>query len=214
MSFSRADCRKRTRCYHCLPSPETGEECGIQAKAGPSIVKSHFSRLWHRVADAINSKGISAMRISIIGLGKLGSPMAAAIASKGHNVVGVNINASYVAAVVDGRPPVNEPGLAQLIKTNASRLTATGDTVSAVCATDITFVIVPTPSQGDGGFSLKYVLSALQDVGAALKRKSEFHVVVLSSTVMPGSTGGPIMEALERVSGKVCGIDFGLWYRS
>jgi UDPglucose 6-dehydrogenase len=152
------------------------------------------------------------MRISIIGLGKLGAPMAAVMANKGNTVVGVDVNPAFVDAIQEGRPPVNEPGLAEMIAANRERLSATQDYNEAVHATDVTFIIVPTPSDLDGTFSMRYVLSAAERIGAALRRKNAWHLVVLSSTVMPGSTGGRLLPALEAYSGKKCGPDFGLCY--
>lgn len=152
------------------------------------------------------------MKLSIIGLGKLGAPMAAVMAHKGHNVTGVDLNPAYVTAIRQGRPPVNEPGLAELISANRDRLTATLDYDEAILATDITFIIVPTPSDPDGRFSMRFVLPAAEKIGAALRKKSAWHLVVLSSTVMPGSTGGVLLPALEAASGKKCGPDFGLCY--
>jgi UDPglucose 6-dehydrogenase len=152
------------------------------------------------------------MRLSIIGLGKLGSPMAAVMAHKGHEVVGVDINSNSVTAIQEGRAPVNEPGLAEMIRENRGRLRATGDYEEAVQATDATFIMVPTPSDPDGTFSMRFVLSAAQRIGAALRNKRSWHLVVLSSTVMPGSTGGILLPALETHAGKKCGQDFGLCY--
>jgi UDPglucose 6-dehydrogenase len=152
------------------------------------------------------------MKLSIIGLGKLGSPMAAVMVHKGHSVVGVDVNPAYVAAIQNGLPPVNEPDLAAMIQANRERLTATEDTHAAVLGTDATFIMVPTPSESDGGFSMKYVLSAAEKIGAALREKADWHLVVLSSTVMPGCTGGELLPALEAHSGKKCGRDFGLCY--
>jgi UDPglucose 6-dehydrogenase len=152
------------------------------------------------------------MKISIIGLGKLGSPMAAVMAHKGNTVVGVDVNPAYVAAIQDGRPPVNEPGLAEMIRASGDRLSATLDYTEAILATDVTFIIVPTPSDPDGTFSMRYVMSAAEKIGAALRQKDGWHLVVLSSTVMPGSTGGKLLPALEAYSGKKCGPDFGLCY--
>jgi UDPglucose 6-dehydrogenase len=152
------------------------------------------------------------MKISIIGLGKLGSPMAAVMAHKGHDVTGVDLNPAYVAAIQQGLPPVNEPGLAQMIHANRERLSATQDCHAAVLATDVTFIMVPTPSEADGGFSMKYVLDSAEQIGGALRTKKGWHLVVLSSTVMPGSTGGTLLPALEAHSGKKCGSDFGLCY--
>jgi UDPglucose 6-dehydrogenase len=152
------------------------------------------------------------MKISIIGLGKLGAPMAAVMAHKGNTVVGVDVNPVSVAALQEGRAPVREPGLAEMIHANRARLSATLDCDEAILATDVTFIIVPTPSEADGTFSMRYVLSAAAHIGAALREKNSWHLVVLSSTVMPGSTGGQLLPALEAYSGKKCGPDFGLCY--
>lgn len=152
------------------------------------------------------------MRLSIIGLGKLGAPMAAVMAEKGHTVIGVDISPGFVNALNQGRAPVNEPGLEELIRKNRGRLAATTDCIDAVAATDVTFIMVPTPSDGDGAFSLRYVLAAGDSIGQALRKKNKYHLVALSSTVMPGSTGGRLLPALEYASGKRCGDDFGLCY--
>jgi UDPglucose 6-dehydrogenase len=152
------------------------------------------------------------MRLSIIGLGKLGAPMAAVMAHKGHTVVGVDINPAYVTAIQEGRSPVNEPGLAEMIRANRERLRATHDYDDAILATDATFIMVPTPSDPDGTFSLRFVLNAAERIGAALRKKKGWHLVVLSSTVMPGSTGEKLLPALETYSRKKCAEDFGLCY--
>jgi len=152
------------------------------------------------------------MKISIIGLGKLGSPMAAVMAHKGHKVVGVDLNATFVDRINQGQAPVNEPGLQELIEANRERLSATTSYEEAILATDLTFIIVPTPSDADGRFSMRYVLAAAEKIGAALRVKKDWHLVVLSSTVMPGSAEGVLLPALEEYSGKKCGPDFGLSY--
>ena len=152
------------------------------------------------------------MKLSIIGLGKLGAPMAAVMAHKGHMVVGVDVNAEYVAAIQQGRAPVRETGLEEMIQANRERLSATMDYEEAVLGTDATFIIVPTPSDPDGTFSLRNVMIAAEKIGAALRKKQGWHLVVLSSTVMPGSTGGKLLPALEEYSGKKCGEGFGLCY--
>ena len=152
------------------------------------------------------------MKLSIIGLGKLGAPMAAVMAHKGHPVIGVDLNPACVTAIQQGRAPVREPGLAEMIQANRERLTATMDYEEAVLATDVTFILVPTPSDPDGAFSLRYVMSSAERIGAALRKKNGWHLVALSSTVMPGSTGGRLLPALEAHSGKRCGDGFGLCY--
>jgi UDPglucose 6-dehydrogenase len=152
------------------------------------------------------------MKLSIIGLGKLGAPMAAVMAEKGHSVVGVDVSPGFVNAINQGKAPVSEPGLEDLVRKNRPRLSATLDYEQAVAASDVTFIIVPTPSEQDGTFSLRHVLPAAESIGRALRRKKSYHLVVLSSTVMPGTTGGELLPALESASGKQCGVDFGLCY--
>ncbi|HEX4347424.1 MAG TPA: nucleotide sugar dehydrogenase [Vicinamibacterales bacterium] len=150
-------------------------------------------------------------RISVVGLGKLGACLAACAASKGMQVVGADTSTRTVAAMNDGRAPVVEPHLAEMMAANRARLRATGDTAEAVIATEATFVVVPTPSEPGGGFSLEYVLAAARDIGAALASKRDYHLVVISSTVLPGSMQ-TVQRALEEASGRSCGADFGLCY--
>ncbi len=150
--------------------------------------------------------------VSVIGLGKLGAPMAACFAARGFTVHAVDLNPQKVDAIGRGVPPVREPGLAELLAESGGRISATKDIEAAVSACDATFVVVATPSEADGGFSLRYVIPTCESIGRVLRTKSAYHVVVVTSTVMPGSMGGQIRSALERASGKRCGIDFGLCY--
>ena len=152
------------------------------------------------------------MRISVIGLGKLGMPMAAVLAHKGHTIVGVDVNPQAVAAVNQGKAPVNEPGLQEMIDRNRERLSATLSIEEAVLSTEATFIMVPTPSDPDGRFSLRFVMRAAEHIGPVLGKKQEWHLVALSSTVMPGSTDSVLRPALEQFSGKKAGQDFGLCY--
>ncbi len=152
------------------------------------------------------------MDISVVGLGKLGSPMAACLAAKGHQVVGVDLNEKFVQAINAGKPPVFEPGLQEMLDQTGGRLRATADCEQAISQTELTFLIVPTPSLPNGVFSLKYVLDAAQAIGRALRHKDTYHVVVLTSTVMPGATGAELVPALEKASGKRCPEDFGVCY--
>jgi len=149
---------------------------------------------------------------SIVGLGKLGASMAAAIASRGFHVIGVDINRQAVDAVNAGRAPVQETGLDELIAAHRERLRATGSHRDAILNSDVTFVIVPTPSDESGAFSLQYAAWAFGEIGAALAEKKDYHVVVLTSTVLPGATRHGLLPILEQRSGKTCGTDFGLCY--
>lgn len=150
--------------------------------------------------------------LTVVGLGKLGAPMVACLASKGFDVIGVDVDEQKVAAVADGRAPVFEPQLDELLAAHKDRITATTDLAGAVRRSNMTFVVVATPSDSEGGFSLKWVLPACETIGAALAGSDDFHTVVLTSTVMPGSTESEVVPALERASGKRAGVDFGVCY--
>ncbi|GAB6053412.1 nucleotide sugar dehydrogenase [Magnetospira thiophila] len=152
------------------------------------------------------------MDISVIGLGKLGSPMAAVMASKGHRVIGLDFNPTYVADLAAGRAPVEEPQLQTLIDHAHANLTATTDYAEAIARTSVSFIIVPTPSTEQGEFSNDYVIQALDSIGAALKNKPGRHLVVLTSTVMPGSSSQTLIPVLERASGRRIGPDLGYCY--
>src|SRR3990172_28096 len=143
--------------------------------------------------------------ISIVGIGKLGAPIAACFAARGFRVVAVDVNPDTIAKINQGESPVYEPALAELIQQNRDRLTATTHLENAVLQTDITFILVPTPTDSQDGFSLEYVIPACESIGAALRSKSNFHLIVLTSTVMPGSTTAKVLPVLESKSGKRCG---------
>jgi UDPglucose 6-dehydrogenase len=150
--------------------------------------------------------------LSVIGLGKLGSPMAAVLAAKGFQVVGLDLTESLVNAINEGRAPVVEPRLQEMIDAGRGRLRATTDYNDVVRSTDVTFIIVPTPSMSDGLFSNKFVLQAVEEIGKALRNKTGYHLVAVTSTVVPGSTEGEIRAALEQASGRSVGPDLGLCY--
>jgi UDPglucose 6-dehydrogenase len=151
-------------------------------------------------------------RVSIFGLGKLGACIAACVASKGMQVIGVDSHPGSVGLINDGLPPVAEPGLAPMIAANRERLRATQNSEEAVLNTDLTLVVVPTPSDRNGRFALDYVLAAAKSIGEALANKAGYHIVCITSTVLPGSTQAAIVPLLERASGKKCGCDFGVCY--
>lgn len=152
------------------------------------------------------------IRYSVVGLGKLGASMAAAIASRGFDVVGVDVNPRAVEAVNAGHAPVQETGLDDLVRTNRARLRAVTSHSEAILASDVTFVVVPTPSDDRGAFSLQYAAWAFREIGKALASKDGYHLVVLTSTVLPGATRHGLLPILEDESGKKCGPDFGLCY--
>jgi len=150
--------------------------------------------------------------VSVVGLGKLGACIAACFADKGFEVVGSDVSSHTVELVNQGRPPVTEPGLPEMLARSRGRLRATQDAGEAVHATDATFIVVPTPSNDEGGFSISYVIDAARSIGRALRDKKGYHLVVLTSTVLPGSTEYGMVPVLEQESGKRCGEDFGVCY--
>jgi UDPglucose 6-dehydrogenase len=153
-----------------------------------------------------------AYNISVIGLGKLGASMLAGMASRGFDVIGVDIAESSVRAVNEGRAPVQETGLEAMISAHRDRIRATTSHEEAVLESDISFVIVPTPSDSRGAFELQYAKYAFEQLGKALAKKDSYHVIVLTSTVLPGATRHGLLPVLEAASGKRCGKDFGLCY--
>ena len=150
--------------------------------------------------------------LSIFGLGKLGAIAAGCYASRGFHVIGVEINQDFVECCNNGVPPVQEPGIEDLYRSSRSFLTATTDGLGAVRESDATLITVPTPSNADGGYSLDYVVQACETIGDALREKPTYHLVVLKSTVLPGSCDSEIVPLLEARSGKRCSVDFGFCY--
>jgi UDPglucose 6-dehydrogenase len=152
------------------------------------------------------------MKISVIGLGKLGLPLTAVMASKGHDVIGVDLNTEVVKQLNAGIAWIQEVGLQALITQYKNKITATTDYQHAISNSDVSFVIVPTPSNADGVFDNKYILAAIQQIGHALRNKKSYHLIVITSTVMPGSTGGEIQRTLETAAGRPMGETLGLCY--
>lgn len=156
------------------------------------------------------------MKVSIIGLGKLGASLAASFAQRGIDVVGIDCNPEVIASVGRREPLNYEPGLREALREAGGRLVVTTDITRAVTDTDITIVLVPTPSLEDGAFSNEYVLTACRQLGEALKTHKaigRYHVVVIASTVMPGSCEGPILVTLEEARGRqIESGRFGLCY--
>ena len=150
--------------------------------------------------------------ISVLGIGKLGAVVAGCHASRGFPVIGVDVNRHSVDSCNRGVPPIQEPGIEDLYRSCHGLLTATTDSASAVARSEATLICVPTPSDPDGGYSLRYVLEACKAIGDALRNKNSYHLVVLKSTVLPGSCDRDIIPTLEAWSGKRCGSDFGFCY--
>jgi GDP-mannose 6-dehydrogenase len=152
------------------------------------------------------------MNISVFGLGYVGSVTGAALADDGHTVVGVDVNPDKVACVNAGHSPIVEPGLAELIERTVGegRLSATADTASAIAASSVSLISVSTPSRRNGSLDLTYLTRVCEQIGEALRGKDSYHVVVVRSTVLPGTTHGTVIPTLERCSGKTYGTGFGV----
>src|SRR5215467_8692357 len=152
------------------------------------------------------------MRISIFGLGYIGSVTGASLAAAGHDVIGVDANPDKVALVNAGRSPVIEPGLDELLGNAVAggRLRATTDPKEAVQQSELSLICVGTPSQRNGSLNLEYLERVMQQIGEALADVDHYHVVVVRSTVLPGTTHGMVIPTLERASGRTYGEDFGV----
>ncbi|MDR1776744.1 MAG: nucleotide sugar dehydrogenase [Desulfovibrio sp.] len=152
------------------------------------------------------------MRISFIGLGKLGLCSAACFAAKGHSVIGVDSNPAVLETLRARRSPIEENGLEDLLARAWDNLSCEEDAADAVSRTDVTMIIVPTPSLEDGSFATGYVETVLRQIAPVLTVKRGFHVVDVVSTVMPGACEQTFIPLLERLTGKTRGRDFGFVY--
>jgi UDPglucose 6-dehydrogenase len=152
------------------------------------------------------------MKVSVLGLGKLGCPLAAVLASKGFEVAGYDLSEAVVARLNEHQAPVSEPGLQELLDSHGERLKAYTDIEPCIADSEISFVIVPTPSLPSGWFDNSFVLDVVTKIGRCLAGTSRYHVVNIVSTVMPGSVGGEIRKCLESASGRNVGSDIGLTY--
>src|SRR5438093_4496222 len=152
------------------------------------------------------------MRVAVFGLGYVGSVSAANFAAAGHDVIGVDVNPEKVAAINSGRSPIVEPGLDALLQesVDAHRLRATTSTSDAIADTDLSLICVGTPSRKNGSLDLGYLLRVCEQIGDALRDKPTYHVVVVRSTVLPGTTHEHVIPTLEAHSGKKYGDGFGV----
>ena len=150
------------------------------------------------------------MRISVIGTGYVGLVSGVCFAEIGHDCICVDVDAAKVARINAGDPPIHENGLAPLLQRLAgNRVKATTDLRAAVLATDVTFIAVGTPFDGKQ-IDLTYIREAARQIGVVLREKNSYHVVVVKSTVVPGTTDKVVLPILEEASGKRAGADFGV----
>lgn len=152
------------------------------------------------------------MNISVFGLGYVGVVSAACLAKDGHTVVGVDPNRTKVDLVQSGHSPIVEADVDELIleAVGQERLRATTDPRDAVLSTEVSLICVGTPSQANGSLNLSYVRSVCREIGGAIADKADKHIVIMRSTMLPGSMIDTVLPALEDASGKKAGKDFGV----
>ena len=154
----------------------------------------------------------SPVRISVFGLGYVGCVSAACFAEEGNEVIGVDVNPTKVEIINDGKSPIIEEGINELIAkvVSAGRLSATTDSARAVHESDLSLVCVGTPSNQNGSLHLRHVEQVCREIGAAMKTKKQRHIVVIRSTMLPGTVQNTVVPALEESSGKKAVTDFGI----
>jgi GDP-mannose 6-dehydrogenase len=154
------------------------------------------------------------MKVSIFGVGYVGAVVSACMADAGHEVVAVDINEAKVESINGGHTPISEPGIAEIITraVAAKQLRATADAEDAIRSSDLTFVCVGTPSRANGDLDLDHLLRACTDIARALRNKSAGHMLVVRSTVLPGTMDGSILPLLADISGRRPGDELGVAY--
>lgn len=150
------------------------------------------------------------MKISVIGTGYVGIVSGACFSEIGHDCTCVDVDQAKVDRINRGEAPIHENGLDELLRKHVGKsLSATTDLRAAVLDTEITFIAVGTPFDGQR-IDLTYVREVARQIGTVLREKAAFHVVVVKSTVVPGTTDDVVRVELEKASGKRAGVDFGV----
>lgn len=149
---------------------------------------------------------------SVIGLGKLGVCIATCLAQAGYRVIGLDINPKTIDFINQNKPPVREPQLQELMKKAGKNLRATSSYKQVIENSDISFLIVPTPSKKNGHFSDQYLRQALLPLAKELSNKNTYHLFVVTSTVSPGTIQESLIPLIEKYSGKKLNQDFGVCY--
>jgi GDP-mannose 6-dehydrogenase len=152
------------------------------------------------------------VKLLVWGLGYVGTVSAACLADSGHDVVGIEPSAAKVEALQSGRSPIREPKLETTIaeSLDAGRLQASSDPSGLVSRADASLVCVGTPSSAEGRAQLDALISVAEEIGRQLAEDPGYHVVIVRSTVFPGTVGGIVRERLESCSGLGAGDGFGL----
>lgn len=151
------------------------------------------------------------MKISVMGTGYVGLVSGACLAERGHQVTCIDIRPEVVQEINAGRPPIHEIGLDKLLRSARDKgmLSATTDAKTAILDSDVTLICVGTPTV-DGRMDMSQIVAAAKEIGSALASKRGYHVVAVKSTVLPGTTEGPVKAAIESHSGRKVGDGWGL----
>lgn len=151
------------------------------------------------------------MKISVMGTGYVGLVSGTCLAERGHQVTCIDIRSEVVQEINAGRPPIHEIGLDNLLRSARDKgmLSATTDAKTAILDSDVTLICVGTPTL-DGQMDMSQIVAAAKEIGSALVSKRGYHVVAVKSTVLPGTTEGPVKAAIESHSGKKVGDGWGL----
>ncbi|MEK9149687.1 MAG: nucleotide sugar dehydrogenase, partial [Candidatus Desantisbacteria bacterium] len=152
------------------------------------------------------------MKITVFGLGYVGCVSAACLAKDGHNVIGVDVDEYKVGIINDGKSVIVEEMIGEIIEkaVKDDKLKATTDVTEGILNSEVSLVCVGTPSNENGSLDLTFVKKVSEDIGLALKKKSSYHVIVMRSTMLPGSMEEVVVPILEQGSGKKAGSDFGV----
>jgi GDP-mannose 6-dehydrogenase len=152
------------------------------------------------------------LKISIFGLGYVGTVSAGCLSSEGHEIVGVDPVPTKVELINKGLSPIIEAEIGELVASNvkSGKLRATGDPAGAIESTELSFVCVGTPSQANGNLDFRYIRRICEQIGQAIKKKAARHTVVIRSTILPGTMHDIVIPTLEEFSGKKAGKDFGV----
>ena len=153
------------------------------------------------------------MKISVMGTGYVGLVSGTCLAERGHQVTCIDIRSEVVQEINAGRPPIHEIGLDNLLRSARDKgmLSATTDAKTAILDSDVTLICVGTPTV-DGRMDMSQIVAAAKEIGSALASKRGYHVVAVKSTVLPGTTEGPVKAAIESHSGKKVGDGWGFAY--
>ena len=152
------------------------------------------------------------MKLSVFGIGYVGCVSAGCFANDGHTVIGVDVNPTKLGIITEGKSPIVEPGVQELIANGvySGRLSATSDTREAVLRSEMSLICVGTPSKQNGSLDLRYVVRVCEEIGEALNQKDQRHTVVIRSTMLPGTIENTVIPTLESHSSKKAGRDFGI----